>query len=1231
MKEKRDSTSGSMGIAVRLLPIFGLLLSFVAGCAECETSADCKSGEVCIDGQCKPAAADGDVDGDVDSDVDTDTDADTDTDTDTDTDADTDADTDTDIDTDTDSDTDTGTGCEATLLNGEACSQDCECLSSHCGDGFCCPEGECCSEKVDCDEDSLCTAYYCDGNHVCQYSDAPFDCGEEDSADGDLCTGGDLCDGFGNCVTPEGDCGWYMPTGEVSCAEGSITIECYTDCTTENQSTHCDTSAGAGCSGGECLPDSGLADGQPCAEDFQCDSGHCGDGFCCGSGECCASVSDCDDSSCNTRFCDASFQCQYTPIACGQQDDADGDVCLGGDLCDGFGNCVAPYLCDGPYAWDGTYTCYEASVTEDCHSSCTNDNQCNVGYECEVDQCVEVLFLNGASCTDDSQCESGHCGDGFCCPAGECCSTVGDCDDSLCNSASCPSPNYQCIYDDFFCGSEDADGTQTCTGDTLCDGFGNCVVVGECNGAYAWDGYYECAEGSVDESCATTCYNFLDCNDGYTCEGDQCVAEIVPNGGPCNGPEDCESGHCEGGICCPEGECCLDVSDCDDSLCVQRYCNGNNECDYYDISCGAPDTGDGDTCTNGALCDGGGECDYSVAECSGAYAWTGNYACGPAEVSEECYTTCSSGAQCNDGYYCEGSSCVPLIPEGEGVCSKNSECETGYCTPSTGICCYEGWCCNDSAQCGSFDCDLGTFSCEFSCDTGSGDDDGICSDLGDFHCDNGQCYEDLLNGESYCDEDSDCLSGHCDTSSAICCDSGPCCQDDGDCGGFACDASFNCVTDCSPMAVEDDSLCADGYHCDGSSCVSDLINGTGTCDEDSDCASGNCTESTGICCSTAAGDCCNSPSQCNDGNPCTTDYCSGTFHCTSVEKSDGESCSDGTYCNGMERCQAGICQAGTPPCEGMGTFCLDVTCNESEQECEQTPQNEGLECSEELWCLGGVAKVCNATGLCVDPGTGTPPCTGDTGNPCTDYECDEENDTCEELPVSDGLPCDDGDPCNGDADQCQLGVCEGTANPCDDGDPCTTDNCTDNGGEAECGSHDPISDGNPCEFANECLGDGATCWSGICVPGEDRPCNDYDICTVEDCWIDSQDQAQCEDGESPTPVSLTCGSTTPIIAKDFSSIEYYSYGTNCPGSYPGREAYLELDAPGGDVTVSISAITPTMTIYIMYLPDACQFGSCLDYNQPSLTVSPPAGPVTFILEAPEGAVPDSLDVTVSCP
>ncbi|MFO8074124.1 MAG: hypothetical protein R6V85_19870, partial [Polyangia bacterium] len=65
------------------VPLLGICLFFVAGCAECETSADCKSGEVCIDGQCKPAAADGDVDGDVDSDVDTDTDADTDTDTDT--------------------------------------------------------------------------------------------------------------------------------------------------------------------------------------------------------------------------------------------------------------------------------------------------------------------------------------------------------------------------------------------------------------------------------------------------------------------------------------------------------------------------------------------------------------------------------------------------------------------------------------------------------------------------------------------------------------------------------------------------------------------------------------------------------------------------------------------------------------------------------------------------------------------------------------------------------------------------------------------------------------------------------------------------------------------------------------------------------------------------------------------------------------------------------------------
>ena len=208
--------------------------------------------------------------------------------------------------------------------------------------------------------------------------------------------------------------------------------------------------------------------------------------------------------------------------------------------------------CEGAYATDGTYSCSDGVVDEDCFTTCSNDYQCNDGYECNTPYCEEILLPNGSACTGDAQCDSGHCGDGFCCPDGECCAAVGDCDDSLCNDRACDG-NFQCDYDTIWCGWEDAADGDTCTGDNLCDGYGNCVVVGACTGPYAHDGSYSCAESDVLEVCNDMCYNFTDCNDGYDCIGGECTSATGPNGADCTEDTDCESGHCEGGYCCPSG------------------------------------------------------------------------------------------------------------------------------------------------------------------------------------------------------------------------------------------------------------------------------------------------------------------------------------------------------------------------------------------------------------------------------------------------------------------------------------------------------------------------------------------------------------------------------------------------------------------------------------------------------------------------------------------------------
>jgi hypothetical protein len=335
----------------------------------------------------------------------------------------------------------------------------------------------------------------------------------------------------------------------------------------------------------------------------------------------------------------------------------------------------------------------------------------------------------------------------------------------------------------------------------------------------------------------------------------------------------------------------------------------------------------------------------------------------------------------------------------------------------------------------------------------------------------------------------------------------------------------------------------------------------------------------------------------------------------------------------MERCQAGICQAGTPPCEGLGTFCLDVSCNEVAMDCDYTPQNEGLACSEVLWCLGDVAKVCNSTGFCEDPGTGTPPCTGSTGNDCTEYLCNELTDNCDEIDMSEGVSCDDSDPCTGDADECQAGNCEGTFNPCADSDPCTTDNCSDGGGFPVCGTHDAKSDYDLCDLidVDVCYGDDPYCYGGDCIPGPNRPCYEGDLCTLDLC-SEISEAPYCE-SDVNAGVTITCGATTPVAGENFEgTYEYYTYSGACPGNFPGPEALLVFDVPtAGSVTATISAVVPAGNVDVFYLADECDAITCLDSGTNSLTTAMAAGTNYLVLDAAEGLPPTSMDVTLTCP
>jgi hypothetical protein len=65
--------------------------------------------------------------------------------------------------------------------------------------------------------------------------------------------------------------------------------------------------------------------------------------------------------------------------------------------------------------------------------------------------------------------------------------------------------------------------------------------------------------------CATgTCGSLFaadSCNKEAFCYQSKCIPD-QPNGEGCTGPEACQSGHCENNVCCTEGDCCENDSQC---------------------------------------------------------------------------------------------------------------------------------------------------------------------------------------------------------------------------------------------------------------------------------------------------------------------------------------------------------------------------------------------------------------------------------------------------------------------------------------------------------------------------------------------------------------------------------------------------------------------------------------------------------------------------------------------
>ena len=186
---------------------------------------------------------------------------------------------------------------------------------------------------------------------------------------------------------------------------------------------------------------------------------------------------------------------------------------------------------------------------------------------------------------------------------------------------------------------------------------------------------------------------------------------------------------------------------------------------------------------------------------------------------------------------------------------------------------------------------------------------------------------------------------------------------------------------------------------------------------------------------------CNTDIECDDGIPCTDDFCFGSISRTCIHTSN---CDDGAFCTGNEACCSlpggcggtafGDCIAGSAPC-AAGDFC-DEGANTCVGCILDSHCDDGNGCTADF-CSAGVCSNNPITGACSD---GDPCTTGDTcnlgvceGTPldcqalagdCEFGNCNTGTGACEFFPKPNGSLCNDGDHCSA-IDTCLSGVCEG--------------------------------------------------------------------------------------------------------------------------------------------------------------------------------------------------------------
>ncbi len=860
-----------------------------------------------------------------------------------------------------------------------------------------------CQKDSDCDDLNPCTIDFCTDNE-CHQVDFPKD---TPCSDGDPCTIGDACDA-GLCVGRQKDCSAF----DGPCNQGA-----------------CDTDIG------ECGP-------QPRTDGTSCDDGQwCTETDSCQAGACVGQLRDCDDGDdCTADSCNEGSQlCDYVLVPrpgaegppgdpnCGNgaDDDCDGLVdgadpnCLGctsdadcddgnpctADSCEGL-ECLNSPVADGTACSDGLYcTVADACNQGKCQAAPRDCNQgaasCKLGVCLEdEDRCELRDEADGTPCADGL-----YCTEGDQCAAGDCIGGQRDCDDGdVCTGDGCDEDNNRCRNElEPVPGAEGLAVGDSCTNslDDDCDGLTDvldpdCI---ECSADGQCDDGNTCTADSCDagrcKSVSVT--DGSACDDGQYCTtGDACIA------GACAGAlRDCSqmADECHDGVCDEDASACIaqpiaDGTACDDGL----YCTLSDRCQAGACIGSARDCDDDDACTADDCDEDGDACSHVNQPNPGAEGPPGAGNCqnladddcdGLTDLEDpECYD-CQAASECDDNNQCTSDDCNwgvcehTLLPDGTG--------------------------CDDGAWCTTAD------SCQAAACGGAPRD---CSSLDDA-CHSGTCDEQVdacIVAEK--PDDTPCDDGLFCTLDDVCA-AGVCTGDHRDCSGLS-DACHDGVCDdgsnaCVAIEKDNGTPCSDGLYCTtGDQCTGGACSGDQRdCDDLDVCTIDACDEDNTVCTHTlnpqgnegppAGADCingqdddcdgltdisdpdcysCSVDPDCDDGNLCTADNCTGHV-CHNNALADGSACDDGVWCSEGDQCSGGVC--------------------------------------------GGSLRQCLAQ-----------------EDACHDGVCDLGLDTCTAVEKPDGTPCDDGNWCSM-ADSCMAGVCQGSGRDCADSDSCTADGCDDVG------------------------------------------------------------------------------------------------------------------------------------------------------------------------------------------